>query len=209
MLKENTFVHQIEGYMFEEHTMIRRAAIQCWTNLCTSPLMAKRCEAPNDLVKYTVLLIADDEDPEICKAAAGALAMLTGQSDKCCKKVFESIQWVQCLLNACANENYEIVLRGVVAVKNMIFSSKDVAEQVIETQLMDCMQAHIFRAKLDEGSAVPDKNLAQIRIISEEALKKAHEMKIIKSADEAAQEEDVDDDEEIKFNRRVEKLGTK
>ena len=97
--------------MFEEHTMIRRAAIQCWTNLCTSPLMAKRCEAPNDLgktisrnfsflrkvnynlfffsVKYTVLLIADDEDPEICKAAAGALAMLTGQSDKCCKKVFE------------------------------------------------------------------------------------------------------------------------
>ena len=41
------------------------------------------------LVKYTVLLIADDEDPEICKAAAGALAMLTGQSDKCCKKVFE------------------------------------------------------------------------------------------------------------------------
>ena len=124
------------------------------------------------LVKYTVLLIADDEDPEICKAAAGALAMLTGQSDKCCKKVFEvckhwkhsfqyfqicfdltdffifqSIQWVQCLLNACANENYEIVLRGVVAVKNMIFSSKDVAEQVIETQLMDCMQAHIFRAK--------------------------------------------------------------
>ena len=122
-------------------------------------------------------MIADDEDPEICKAAAGALAMLTGQSDKCCKKVFEvckhwkhrlysfhyfqmcfditdflsiffqSIQWVQCLLNACANENYEIVLRGVVAVKNMIFSSKDVAEQVIETQLMDCMQAHIFRAK--------------------------------------------------------------
>ena len=62
---------------------------------------------------------------------------------------------------------------------------------------------------VDEGSAVPDKNLAQIRIISEEALKKAHEMKIIKSADEAAQEEDVDDDEEIKFNRRVEKLGTK
>ena len=75
--------------MFEEHTMIRRAAIQCWTNLCTSPLMAKRCEAPNDLVKYTVLLIADDEDQEICKAAAGALAMLTGQSEKCCKKVFE------------------------------------------------------------------------------------------------------------------------
>ena len=61
---------------------------------------------------------------------------------------------------------------------------------------------------VDEGSAEPDRNLAQVRVISEEALKKAHEMKIIKSAEEAAQEEDVDDDEEIKFNRRVEKLGT-
>lgn len=89
MIKEAEFINAIEGYMFEDHTLIRRAAIQCWTNLCTSPLMVKRCEGKNDKVKYTVLLCGDDEDPEIVKAAAGALAMLTSQSVKICKKVFE------------------------------------------------------------------------------------------------------------------------
>ena len=40
-------------------------------------------------VKYMTLLCADDEDQEIVKAAAGALAMLTSQSKKICAKIFE------------------------------------------------------------------------------------------------------------------------
>ena len=40
-------------------------------------------------VKYCVLLCGDDDDPEIVKAASGALAMLTSQSAKICKKVFD------------------------------------------------------------------------------------------------------------------------
>ena len=40
-------------------------------------------------VKYLVLLCGDDEDSEIVKAASGALAMLTSQSTKICKKVFD------------------------------------------------------------------------------------------------------------------------
>lgn len=89
ILKETEYINAIENYMFEDHTMIRRAAVQCWTNLCCSPLMIKRCEGKNDKVKYSVLLCGDDDDPEIVKAASGALAMLTSQSTKCCKKVFE------------------------------------------------------------------------------------------------------------------------
>ena len=37
----------------------------------------KRCEGNNDKVKYCVLMCGDDNDGEIIKAAAGALAMLT------------------------------------------------------------------------------------------------------------------------------------
>lgn len=88
-MKESEFINAIENYMFEEHSMIRRAAVQCWTNLCCSPLMMKRCEGKNDKVKYAVLLCGDDDDAEICKAAAGGLAMLTSQSTKLCKKIFE------------------------------------------------------------------------------------------------------------------------
>ena len=59
----------------------------------------------------------------------------------------QSIQWKECLLNTVANENFDIVLRGVVIIKNLVQADKDIAERVLETELMDCMQAHIFKAK--------------------------------------------------------------
>ena len=92
-----------------------------------------------------------------------------------------------------ANQDLEIVLRGVVIVKNLVSSCKEVAEQVLETQLMECIQAHIFKAKLDEGSYEPNPVLVKVRQIAEETLKVAHEMKVIKTQDEAAQEESDDD----------------
>ena len=147
ILKESDFVTQIESYMFEDHKMIRCAAVQCFTNLCLSPLHVKRCEGKNDKVKYCVLLCGDDDDVEVVRAAAGALAILTSQSEKCCRKIFDSLQWNECILNLLANPDLDIVLRGVVIVKNMITAGKDVAEKVIETPIMECLQAHIFKAQ--------------------------------------------------------------
>jgi hypothetical protein len=89
MIKSAEYINAIEGYTFEDHVLIRRAAIQLWSNLCMSPLMVQRCEGKNDKVKYCVLLCADDDDTAIIMAAAGSLAMLTSQSNKICKKVFE------------------------------------------------------------------------------------------------------------------------
>jgi len=42
MIKESDFVVQVEAYMFEDHQLIRRAAVQCFTNLCSSELQVKR-----------------------------------------------------------------------------------------------------------------------------------------------------------------------
>lgn len=191
MIKCAEYINAIEGYTFEDHVMIRRAAIQLWSNLCMSPLMVQRCEGKNDKVKYCVLLCADDDDTAIIMAAAGSLAMLTSQSNKICSKVFESIQWTECLLNTLANPDYNIVLRGAVTLRNMINSSKEVAEKVLETQLMECLQAHIFRAKLDEGSYEPDQNLIKVRAIAEETLKVAHGMNIIRTEEESAAVDDA------------------
>merc|ERR550519_3238724 len=52
IIKDGNTIQAIENYMFEEHEMIRRAAVQCWTNLCVSELQVKRCEGDNDKVKY-------------------------------------------------------------------------------------------------------------------------------------------------------------
>ena len=62
--------------MFEDHLLLRRASVQCFTNLCQSPEHVARCEGNNDKVKYLVLLCGD-EDEEVAKAAGGALAMVT------------------------------------------------------------------------------------------------------------------------------------
>jgi hypothetical protein len=51
VIKDAEFINSIEGFMFEEHILLRRASVQCWTNLCTSPLMVKRCEGKNDKVQ--------------------------------------------------------------------------------------------------------------------------------------------------------------
>ena len=99
------------------------------------------------------------------------------------------------MLNTLANPDYNIVLRGAVTLKNMINSSKEVAEMVLETQLMECLQAHIFRAKLDEGSFKPDQNLIKVRAVAEETLKVAHDMNVVRTQEESAKIDDAAIDE--------------
>merc|ERR1712240_574744 len=83
MLKETDVVMSIENYMYQDHMMLRRAAVQCVLNLCQSEVQVKRCEGNNDRVKYLVLCMGDAEDEEVVKAAAGAIAILTSSSSKC------------------------------------------------------------------------------------------------------------------------------
>ena len=40
--------------MFEDHQLIRRAAVQAFCNLCISPIQVKRCEGKNDKVSYLI-----------------------------------------------------------------------------------------------------------------------------------------------------------
>merc|ERR1712107_589419 len=85
-MKETDVIMSIENYMYEDHMMLKRAAVQCYLNLCQSPVQVRRCEGNNDKVKYLVLLCGDPDDPEVVKAASGALAMLSSRSSMCVKK---------------------------------------------------------------------------------------------------------------------------
>ena len=197
MINEPNCVCAIENYMFEEHELIRRAAVQCWTNLCLSPLQVKRCEGDNDKIKYCVLLCGDDLDINVVKAAAGGLAMLTSNSDKICKKVFDAKQWNECMLNLLANEDVEICLRGCVITYNMVNVGKDIAEKVFETQIMEVLQALVLKANLDAGNAAPNQALVKIKEICEKALDVAHKYNIVRTQQEAAI---VDEEEEVRID---------
>merc|ERR1719394_2286368 len=184
MLIEQNCICTIENYMFEEHELIRRAAVQCWTNLCMSPLQVKRCEGDNDKVKYCVLLCGDDLDPHVVKAASGALAMLTSASNKICNKIFDAKQWNECLLNLLANTDDEIVLRGAVIVQHMVAVSKDVAEKILETQVMEVLQALVLKANLDAGNAEPSPVLAKVKDVCSATLEEGHKHGIVRTPQE-------------------------
>ena len=194
MMKEVDVIGAVENYMFQDHQMLRRASVQCYLNLCQSPIQVKRCEANNDKVKYLVLLCGDPDDPEVVKAAAGSLAMLTSQSTKCCEKVFSSIQWEECFLNLLANPDYESTFRGVVIIENMTRSGRDVADTLYDGKITDVLQALIMKAKLDEGNFESNAMLQKIRPRCEAALNLAYELKVIKAYAEAVKEDDDDED---------------
>ena len=68
-----SFAFQIEGYMFEEHELIRRAAVQCFTNLCSSPLQVERCEQKNDKVRKMIDLALNVEYDFLCVCCIGEI----------------------------------------------------------------------------------------------------------------------------------------
>ena len=118
--------------------------------------------------------------------------MLTSASNKVCKKVFESKQWNDCLLNLLASTDVEICLRGCVIVQNMVASCKDTAEKVLETQIMEVLQALVVKANLDGGNAQPNPTLVKVKQVCEKTLEEAHKMNIVRTQQEAV----VADDEE-------------
>merc|ERR1719500_358851 len=195
MLKESDVVMSIENYMYQDHQMLRRAAVQCVLNLCQSEVQVKRCEGNNDRVKYLVLCMGDAEDEEVVKAAAGAIAILTSSSSKCCKKIFESTQWESCMLNILANKDYDVTYRGVIIVDNMIQTGKETSEPLMDTQILDVCQALIVKAKMDASNYQPNETLQKIKKVCEHALELAHSMGVIKTYAQAVEEDE--DDEKI------------
>ena len=51
-LMKNLNLLESPEYTFHDEHVNRRAAVQCWTNLCVSELQVKRCEGDNDKVIF-------------------------------------------------------------------------------------------------------------------------------------------------------------
>ncbi|XP_076278905.1 protein unc-45 homolog B-like [Lasioglossum baleicum] len=186
ILKEGGF-QKIESYMFEDHDMLKRASTQVMNNLIMCEDTIKYYEQENDRVKYLVIL-CEDEDVETSLAAAGALAMLTSVSNKCCIKIFDSKDWLESLRFLLANPNLDLQHRGVVIVSNMIKSTKDVAARLIETDVMEILMA------LTKNDTAENK---KIKEIASSALEAAAKWKLIKSTNEEQPPQDLNNLENV------------
>lgn len=157
ILNDNGF-SLIEALMFEDHDMVKRAAVQCVVNLIREPKMISLYEADNDRVKYLVIL-CQEEDLETTKAASGALAMLCQVSEEACEKIFAAKQWEEILMLLLSNENMDLVHRAVVIVKCMVScKNQKLAERVYNSQISDVLTA-LSMPEL-QGVPPPIKDLA-------------------------------------------------
>lgn len=176
----------IEALMFEDHDMVRRAAVQCIVNLIREPQMVSLYEADNDRVKYLVIL-CQEEDLETIKAASGALAMLCQVSEKACEKIFAAKQWEEILMLLLSNENMELVHRSVVIVK-CIVSCQDqkLAERIYASQISDVLMA-LTMPQL-EGVPQPIKELAASIVKTRMELMKSNNAESVSDSDDDADE---------------------
>lgn len=86
IIKEKA-VPKVEGYMFEEHELVRAAATECMCNLVLSTEVQQLYVATgNDRLKLLVLY-SGEEDERLRKAAAGTLAMLTAEQPELCARI--------------------------------------------------------------------------------------------------------------------------
>lgn len=180
-------ISKIDHYMFEDHKFLCRAAVQCIVNLVMSPDVVKLYEGYNDKMKLLVALVLD-EDLDTSMAASGALAILTGSSERCCAKFFDSNSWLDSLQYLLSSTNNNLQYRGVSIVRNLIQSRKEVAERIIATNVMEILMAIM---KL-EGE---DKK--KIQEVADDALKSAEKWGIIKKPDDFdpfVQQQNDDDD---------------
>lgn len=172
-------VSKIESYMYEDHVMLRRAATQCITNLAMSPMLVKQYEGDNDKFKF-VFLLCGDEDTETCKAAAGATAILTASSEKCCDKILKVKDWLEIFRQILAHPDSDVQLRAIAIVQNIVMSKKDNAEELMSSQVMEILMAL---------SIIHEDGKDKVREAAEKCLKKAEELKVIKKPGEDSDEE--------------------
>ncbi|XP_046510436.1 protein unc-45 homolog A isoform X1 [Equus quagga] len=139
ILKEKA-VPMIEGYMFEEHEMIRRAATECMCNLAMSKEVQDLFEAEgNDRLKLLVLYSGED-DELLQRAAAGGLAMLTSMRPSLCSRIPQvTTHWLEILQALLLSPNQELQHRGAVVVLNMVEASREIASTLMESEVLEIL----------------------------------------------------------------------
>ncbi|XP_066443829.1 protein unc-45 homolog B-like [Eleutherodactylus coqui] len=131
----------IENYMFENHEQIRQAATELMCNLVVNKEVQERFVAEgNDRLKLVILLCGEEDEEKLQRAAAGALAVLTGAQKQLCHKMTEvTTQWLEILQRLCLNEDLQVQHRGVVIAYNLICADKELAKKLVESEMLEIL----------------------------------------------------------------------
>uniref|UniRef100_A0A8C2UHB0 Unc-45 myosin chaperone A n=1 Tax=Coturnix japonica TaxID=93934 RepID=A0A8C2UHB0_COTJA len=139
ILKERA-VPMIEGYMFEEHELIRLAATECMCNMAMSKEVQELfLDEGSDRLKLMVLY-SGEEDEKLRRAASGTLAMLTALHPPICKRIPQvTVHWLEILQALLLSPSAELQHRGAVVVMNMMAAAREVAELLIASEMLEIL----------------------------------------------------------------------
>lgn len=162
----------IETFMFEEHELLRQAATECMCNMtmCNDVVnLYLDDSSKTERLKLLLLFCGEVEYPKLMLAATGALAILSA-NEKICEKLTSFKSTVEILKQILVFEDAEIQYRAAYIVANMLESSKDVAELLIEGDVFEILLA---LTQIGEGKAA-------VKEHAERGLKAAQEWGLIK-----------------------------
>ncbi|CAL8291537.1 unnamed protein product [Boreogadus saida] len=178
MIQEKA-VPKMEGYMFEEHELVRAAATECMCNMVLSTEVQQLYLATgNDRLKLLVLY-SGEEDERLRRAAAGTLAMLTAEQPELCARVpATTTHWLEILQALLLSEVGDLRHRGVVIARNLMTAERSLAETLMESEALEILSV-LAKGGGDGGTPDPIAKTAQ------SCLDKAIEYGIIQSSGEA------------------------
>ncbi|KAM9854994.1 protein unc-45 homolog A [Aulostomus maculatus] len=158
IIKEKA-IPKIEGYMFEEHDLVRASATECMCNLILNTEVQKLyLTTGNDRLKLLVLFCGE-EDERLRRAAAGTLAMLTAEQPEICACIpGTTTHWLEILQALLLCEISDLRHRGVVIVHNMMQAGKDLADRLIESEVLEIL---CVLARVGEGTPEAILKIAQ------------------------------------------------
>ncbi|KAM6119561.1 protein unc-45 homolog A [Pterocles gutturalis] len=139
ILKEKA-VPMIEGYMFEEHQLIRLAATECMCNMAMSKEVQELFLAEGSDRLKLMVLYSGEEDEKLRRAASGTLAMLTALHPPICKRITQvTVHWLEILQALLLSPSAELQHRGAVVVMNMMAAEREVAEQLMASAMLEIL----------------------------------------------------------------------
>ena len=163
-------VATVEGLMFEDNDMIRRAATEMICNMIQLQDVHDRFYK-DDVERVKLLtLFSGEEDEGLVIAASGGLAQLS-VDPKICRKILEVKSCKEIFKEMIVKENDEIKFRAVYILANIVEAGRECAEEIIKDDFLE-----IFMAFSQGSNVASDK----IRAQATRALRKAMEYGLIK-----------------------------
>lgn len=154
ILKEGGVRH-MESLMFEEHELIRRAATEALCNMICLPEVATRFHRNDDIERVKLwTLFSGEEDEKLAIAASGGLSILS-RDPKICEQILAVKSALEILKELVTSGSEELQFRGLYIVANLVESSREAAERIMERELMDVCTAYCqgeFPARLKEAA---------------------------------------------------------